>query len=86
MIDWSDLGQRRNGLFAAVCLRVRAALLRWVSTLEELDPSQHRVEEFFIGRLLRHLPTNIRPLLLADRGFEQASLIKFLQEMPNHTG
>ena len=69
MIDWSDLGQGRNGLFAAVCFRGRGLpLLSWVSTPEELNPSQNRVEEFFIGRLLRHLPTNIRPLLLAGPG------------------
>ena len=87
MIDWSDLGQRRNGLFAAVCFRGRGLpLLSWVSTPEELDPSQNRVEEFFIGRLLRHLPITIRPLLLADRGFGRASLIRFVQQMPRHTG
>ncbi len=87
MIDWSDLGQRRNGLFAAVCFRGRGLpLLSWVSTPEELDPSQNRVEEFFIGRLLRHLPIAIRPLLLADRGFGRASLIRFVQQMPRHTG
>ena len=41
MIDWSDLGQGRNGLFAAVCFRRRGLpLLCWVSTTEELDPSQ----------------------------------------------
>jgi hypothetical protein len=87
MIDWSDLGQRRNGLFAAVCFRSRGLpLLSWVSTPEELDPSQNRVKEFFLRRLLYHLPSNIRPLLLADRGFGRASLIRFLQAMPNHTG
>ena len=62
------------------------SLLSWVSTPEELDPSQNRVEEFFLRRLLYHLPNNIRPLLLADRGFGRASLVKFLQEMPHHTG
>ncbi|MDE2813123.1 MAG: transposase [Gemmatimonadota bacterium] len=87
MIDWSDLGQGRNGLFAAVCFRGRGLpLLSWVCTPAELHPSQNRVEEFFIGRLLRHLPANIRPLLLADRGFGRASLIRFLQQMPRHTG
>ena len=87
MIDWSDLGRGRNGLFAAVCFRGRGLpLLSWVSTPEELDPSQNRVEEFFLRRLLYHLPTTIRPLLLADRGFGRASLIHFLQEMPHHTG
>ena len=40
MIDWSDLGRGRNGLFAAVCFRGRGLpLLSWVSTPEELDPS-----------------------------------------------
>ena len=87
MIDWSDLGQGRNGLFAAVCFRGRGLpLLSWAATPEELNPSQNRVEEFFIGRLLRHLPNTIRPLLLADRGFGRASLIRFLQQMPRHTG
>ena len=60
-----------------------------MSTPAELNPSQNRVEEFFIGRLLRHLPTNIRPLLLADRGFRRASLLSFVQSAsggPNHTG
>ena len=61
MIDWSDpcssLGQGRNGLFAAVCFRGRGLpLLSWAATPAELNPSQNRVEEFFIGRLLRHLP------------------------------
>ena len=90
MIDWSDLGRGRNGLFAAVCFRGRGLpLLSWVATPEELNPSQNRVEEFFIGSArggLSHLPDNIRPLLLADRGFGRASLIHFLQQMPRHTG
>ena len=90
MIDWSDLGAGRNGLFTAVCFRKRGLpLLSWVSMPEELDPSQNRVEEFFLRRLLYHLPSTIRPLLLADRGFGRASLIHFLQSAsggPNHTG
>ena len=79
MIDWSEyLGQGRNGCSRRCVSDGRGLpLLSWVSTPEELNPSQNRVEEFFIGRLLRHLPTNIRPLLLADRGFGRASLIPF---------
>ena len=87
MIDWSHLGRGCNGLFAAVCYRGRGLpLLSWVATPAELNPSQNRVEKCFIGRLLRHLPANIRPLLLADRGFGRASLIHYVQQMPNHTG
>ena len=51
-----------------------------------MHPSQNRVAELFIGRLLRHLPTTIRPLLLADRGFGRTSLIQFLQAIPHYTG
>ena len=64
-------------------------LLSWVATPAELNPSQNRVEEFFIGSAgggLRHLPTNLCPLLLADRGFGRASLLRLVQQMPNHTG
>ena len=43
------------------------------------------MEEFFLRRLLHHLPPTTRPLLLADRGFGRASLIGFLQLMPQHT-
>ena len=87
MIDWSDLGRKRNGLFAAVCYRKRGLpLLSWATTHDELTPSQNRLEETFIARLLRNLPDAIRPLLLADRGFGRASLLRRLQEMPRHTG
>ena len=64
MIDWSDLSRKRNGLFAAVCYRKRGLpLLSWATTHDELTPSQNRLEEAFIARLLR-----------------------WLQEMPRHTG
>ena len=87
MIDWSDLGRKRNGLFAAVCYRKRGLpLLGWATTHEEMNPSQNRREEAFIARLLRNLPDAIRPMLLADRGFGRASLLRWLQEMPRHTG
>ena len=32
------------------------------------------------------LGVKIQPLLLADRSFGRASLIRFAQQMPNHTG
>ena len=36
MIDWSDLGRKRNGLFAAVCFRRRGLpLLSWVTTPDD---------------------------------------------------
>ena len=86
MIDWSDLGRKRNGLFAAVCYRKRRLpLLSWATPHAELNPLQNGLEEAFIARLLRHLPDAIRPPLLADRGFGRASLLRRLQEMPRHT-
>ena len=87
MIDWSDLGKGRNGLFAAVCFRRRGLpLFSWVALPQELYPSQNRLEEAFLFRLLRHLPPAIQPLLLGDRGFGRASLLRCLQLMPQHTG
>ena len=78
MIEWSGLGRKRSGLFAAVCFRRRGLpLLSWATTPEELNPSQNLLEEMFIRRLLEHLPDTIRPLLLADRGFGRASLLRF---------
>ena len=63
-VDWSDLGRKRNGLFAAVGYRKRGLpLLSRATASDELNPSQNRLEEAFIARLLR-----------------------WLQEMPRHTG
>ena len=40
MIDWSDLGPQRNGLFAAVCFRKRGLPLHsWATLPDELNPS-----------------------------------------------
>ena len=75
MIDWSVLGRKRG-----------LPLLTWATAHDELNPSQNRLEEAFIARLLRNLPDAIRPPLLADRGFGRASLLRWLQEMPRHTG
>ena len=70
-----DLGRKRG-----------LPLLTWAMAHDELNPSQNRLEEAFIARLLRNLPDAIRPLLLVDRGFRRASLLRWLQEMPRHTG
>lgn len=87
MIDWSDLGRGFNGLFAAACFRRRGLpLLSWVSRPEELNPSQNRLEEMFIRRLVAHLPDTARPLILADRGFGRARLPLFMQRLPTLTG
>ena len=87
MIDWSDLGKRRNGLFAAVCYYKRGLpLLCWATTDPELDAAKSQLEESFITRLLNHLPDRIRPMILADRGFGRASMIRFLQSMPTQRG
>lgn len=87
MIDWSDLGRGFNGLFAAVCFRKRGLpLLSWVSRPEELKTSQNHLEEMFIRILIAHLPSTIRPLILADRGFGRASLLEFLKRLATVDG
>ena len=87
MIDWTDLGRGFTGLFAAVCFRRRGLpLMSWVSHPQELTTSQNHVEEFFIRRLLSHMPDTVHPLLLADRGFGRASLLGFLQRLSRLVG
>ena len=61
-------------------------MLSWDATPGELNPSQNLLERMFIGRLLEHLPDTTRPLLLTNRGFGRASLLRFLQQMPRHAG
>ncbi|MXY46453.1 MAG: hypothetical protein F4Y44_05590 [Chloroflexi bacterium] len=86
MIDRSDLDSGINRLFAAVCFRQRELpLLSRVSRPEELNPSQNRLEEIFIRRPVTHLPTTVRPLILADRGFGRESLLLFMQRLPTLT-
>ena len=87
MIDWTDLGNGFNGLFAAVCFRRRGLpLMSWVSRHGELHPSQNSHEETFAERLFAGLPDAIRPLILADRGFGRAEFIKFLQNLSDSRG
>ena len=46
MIDWFDLGRKRNGLFVAVCFRKRGLLLiSRGTTSEEPNLSQNLLEE-----------------------------------------
>ena len=81
--------RKRNGLFAAACFRKRGLpLLSWTTAIDELNPSQNRLEEAFIAWPLRNLPDTVRPLLLADKGFGPASqpLLRWLPGMPRHTG
>ena len=59
---------------------MRAAPAQLGHAHDELNPSPNRLEEAFIARLLRNLPDNIRPLLLAGRGFGRASLLRWLPE------
>ena len=63
------------GLIPAIC---------GLAGLKGLTPTQNLLEDMFIRRLLEHLLDTIRPLLLADRGFGCASLLRFLQQMPRH--
>lgn len=69
MIDWSDLGRQRNGLFAAVCGRKRGLpLLSRATAAAALNPSQNRREATFLGCLLQHRPDTVRPLVAGRPG------------------
>ena len=79
MIDWSDLDQQRSGLFADACFCKRGLpLLSWTTAIDELNPSQNRLEEAFIAWPLRNMPDTLRLLLLSDRDFGRAGLLRRL--------
>ena len=83
----SHISLRMPGLLsrgAAVCFRGRGLpLLSLEPTPQELNPSPNRPQEPCIGRLLRHLPTNIRslPTLASAKPAWSGSCNR-----PNHTG
>lgn len=79
-IDWTTLPGNRQCLMAAIPFCGRGIPLMWriLPTWESIKDSQNRIEERFISRLLNLIPNGKRPIIIADRGFGRADLVKFL--------
>ena len=80
-LDWTTLPGNLPCLMAAVPFHGRAIPLMWsVVPFSSIKDSQNAIEERFITRLISCMPENKRMIIIADRGFGRADLMKFLIE------
>lgn len=86
IIDQSTLDGRWEILWASIPFRGRALpiafrLFTYEAIRQDPDGSQNRIEDAFIRELVALLPREPKPLLLLDRGYARASLLKLLQTL-----
>jgi len=78
VIDWTTLPGNLPCLMAAVPFHGRAIPLMWCSVpFPAIKDSQNAIEERFLTRLLSYMLENKRMIIIADRGFGRADLMKF---------
>ena len=81
-VDWTEWTRRRRCLVAAAAV-ARRALPVAVTVAPACGPlpSQNRIEEAFLDRLMASLRTyGLKAVLVFDRGFARPGLMRFLQE------
>jgi hypothetical protein len=80
LVDWTDRGEYMM-LKASLAFQRRALPLAWVHVRKwEYETSQNDVEEQFILELASRIPAGRQWVLVADRGFGRAALIRTLDE------
>ncbi len=80
-LDWTDISGFHT-LMAAAVMRGRAVPLVWASyTTGQLHRSQNSFEEGLLRLLVTMLPTGVKVILLADRGFGRTELAKTCAEL-----
>lgn len=78
-LDWTTLPGNIQCLMLALPYRGRAIPFLWqILPFSEIKDSQNRIEERLVAKLIDTLPNGKRLLLVADRGFGRASLVRFL--------
>jgi hypothetical protein len=81
-VDWTEWPRRRRCLVAAAAV-ARRALPVAVTVAPAVSPlpSQNRIEEAFLERLMASLRAHgLKAVLVFDRGFARPGLMQFLQE------
>ncbi len=81
-VDWTEWTRRRRCLVAAAAV-ARRALPVAVTVAPAVSPlpSQNRIEEAFLERLIASLRMcGLKAVLVFDRGFARPGLMQFLQE------
>lgn len=80
-LDWTDI-RGFHTLMAAAVMKGRAVPLVWASyTTGQLHRSQNSFEEGLLRLLITMLPSGVKLILLADRGFGRAELARTCEEL-----
>lgn len=81
-VDWTEWSRQRRCLVAAAAVERRALpVAATVAPAHHPFPSQNRIEEAFLERLIASLQRSGRKAVMVfDRGFARTSLMGFLQE------
>lgn len=81
-LDWTTLPGNYQCLMAAIPFFGRAIPLYFrLTTYREFEKSQNLIEESLVKNILKLLPKEIKPILVADRGFGRAKFFQFLKEL-----
>lgn len=81
-LDWTTLPGNFQCLMAAIPFSGRAIPLYFhLTTYHQFENSQNLIEERLVKILLKLLPKEVKPVLIADRGFGRAQFFQFLQTL-----
>lgn len=85
LLDHTDVGTDLRVCYAAVLFKRRALpLIFFVFNKRKVKRSQNRIEEYLLRRLKEMIPSRLRVVIVADRGFGRVSLFRFLKAQNWH--
>jgi hypothetical protein len=85
LLDHTDVGQDLRVCYAAVLFKRRALpLIFFVFNKRKVRKSQNKIEEHLLRRLHGMIPSRLRVVVVADRGFGRVSLFRFLKGLKWH--
>jgi len=83
-MDWTDFDadDQTTLVFSLISNHGRATPLLWFSVFKaELEGKRNDIEDMCLARLKEALPDDVKATILADRGFGDAKLFGFLEEL-----
>jgi hypothetical protein len=83
-MDWTDFDadDQTTPVFSLISNHGRATPLLWFSVFKaELEGKRNDIEDMCLARLKDALPDDVKATILADRGFGDAKLFGFLEEL-----
>ena|SRR5687768_8269420 len=82
LVDHTDVGKNLRVFYAAVLFKRRALpLIFFVFNKRKIRKSQNKIEEFLLRQLKEIVPSRLRIVIVADRGFGRVTLFRFLERL-----